>query len=323
MARLVLHIGSHKTGTTSIQRALVQGRRALARAGLTYLHAPGGTQASAIVSCRKAGPNFHAVIDTAALGRLLGDARGDAILSTELLFFLHDPAEIARLRDALARFDEIRVIAYLRRQDRLLISHKKQIAVPRARPAARMYGTSLRTFPRFARPRPQIDRYFDYAAKIGHWRDVFGAGAVTVRLFEPGRLKDGDAVADFMATAGLDLAAPPAEAKQNTAFTRRQILVGLRMKKLGVPREDALRILRELGRDADEPLAPSRADAGAFLDRYRASNRALAATLAADTPPDLFSDDMSMYPETGNDRWDLVDPDGRIEARLAALVPAG
>jgi hypothetical protein len=54
----------------------------------------------------------------------------------------------------------------------------------------------------------------------------------------------------------------------------------------------------------EDRMAPSRAEARAFLEPYLDGNRRLNDRLKISTEPDLFTNDFSDYPEVGNDALD-------------------
>jgi hypothetical protein len=118
------------------------------------------------------------------------------ILSDEhLSSHLIDPWEIARIHELLSYVGlDARILVYLRRQDEFLLS-------------------SYSTFVRNGRTKPieiptgpeRINRY-DYHELLRKWANVFGKEKLTVRIFEPDRLVRHDAVHDFCASAGIDIA---------------------------------------------------------------------------------------------------------------------
>lgn len=141
--RLVLHVGTEKTGTTSIQGALAASREDLAREGILFPKSLGpinhtwlvtaclddgvfdNVKAHVLASKRTSEWRYRKAIERRLRREL---ARNPAwrvlVVSSELIHSrLTSPTEIERLFGFLAPLvDEIVVIAFLRRQDRLAVS---------------------------------------------------------------------------------------------------------------------------------------------------------------------------------------------------------
>jgi len=133
-AKAILHIGQHKTGTTSIQHALASNRAALASEGVIYPRLPGWPDAhhalapallgvenaSAYVRRRLGGQDAaalrvsrRAVADLRALARAHPGAT--LVLSSEAFFrVLPGPARDRVVETLLALAETVRVIAYIR-----------------------------------------------------------------------------------------------------------------------------------------------------------------------------------------------------------------
>lgn len=124
MARVVLHIGTHKTGTTAVQNALAHNRRLLRRHGIVYPELGRGQPAhhglaalwnSSVASYE---PPGGAEAAWRALAR--DHARGDAtlLLSSEELSRNYGPnrVDFRFMREVLQGFERIDVICVLRDQ---------------------------------------------------------------------------------------------------------------------------------------------------------------------------------------------------------------
>jgi len=304
MAHLILHIGSHKTGTSSIQYVLTRSAEALEKAGAVYLQSNSmgkqAANANALGATEGKGAEFRATFADDVGDALIRPVAKVNVLSSENLFWLHDAGEIARLAKLVrARFDSVSVIAYLRRQDMLALSHRKQVISPTPRPAARFYGYQMSALPEH---QPHFHTYFDYHAKLEMWREAFGTDAMQVALFEREALKNGDSVADFLSRAGLAVTLDEEPVRRNTAVGRERTLLSLAAKAAGIGGE-ALKAIRRAASDEGK-LLPARAEAEAFLGHWTESNARLAqAWTLADGSPFAFTDDFSMYPEVGTDVW--------------------
>lgn len=322
MRRLILHIGSHKTGSTSLQKALRQGQRQKTLGPWRYLHAAPRVDFNPLIQCCGMGAQMQTVMRWSFLERQLQRARerggGSCIISTEMLFWVDDPIDIKALADRLRlEFDEIRVVVYLRRQDLLALSHRKQVVMGRA--AYQFYGAQVQALPTF---RPYMMRYFDYAAKLEKWEQVFGRDKVIVRRFQRRDLLGDDTVLDFWQFLEL----PPPESRSpdaNIAWNRTQLLAGLWLRQRGYPREAFLPHLLAL--EDSQVLRPSRVQMRHFLGRFHQVNAALAQRYDLAGPPRFFDGDLSQYPEFSNDGYVAPRPDlGALErATLAELQAQG
>lgn len=313
--KLWIHIGSHKTGTTTLQSALEKAQRDGQLGGWRYVHPPRHSSLNMLVRVRGEGARMHARIKLALLDRML-PAEGDCIISTEMLFWVHDAKQIQALADRLrGRFDEIRIVAYLRRQDALALSHRKQVVMGMT--AFHFYGAQIQALPEF---RPHMRSYFNYAAKLAAWEKAFGRGSVIVRRFQRGDLAGGDTVQDFFGMLGLDQV--PQVKPANQAWSRSQLLAGLWLRSSGHPREKF--VARLLKIDDPEPLRPARADAEAFLARFARPNAVLARKYDPNGPAGFFDSDLSAYPDTANDDPARLDLDFEaLEREILASRPRG
>ncbi len=208
--RLILHVGSHKTGTTAIQHALFQNMRALRRAGVVYetgrdllkgpkashhglAHALSGNDAGDRAALKR----FRQRLDNAAkkadlvvisaepfLRHLLPNDGGQDRATRRLAY-------IQRVADYFDGFD-IEVSTYFRRPDRFAVSLYKSnlVRTPMAL-----------DFPDYLSARPEI---FQYEDRLAPFRQVFDK--VSVRCFEDAAKRG--LVAAFFADHGLP---PPAE----------------------------------------------------------------------------------------------------------------
>ena len=129
--RLLLHIGTEKTGTTTIQRFCRQQSSALSRAGILYprtLGKPGHKLLTGISLPYAARKDICPAIDVAQAAHGLAEeirrARpATVLLSCEQLSARCDAEHIEVLKHFLSPLNaEVRVVVYLRRQDDFLMS---------------------------------------------------------------------------------------------------------------------------------------------------------------------------------------------------------
>lgn len=211
MTECILHIGVEKTGSTSIQSALSKNRQKLLSHGVLYPRTLGEKshiKAYALASesgmdevKSQSGFDSLASIESARL-RLLEQLADEISSNDPKIVCISNEhcssrlllrSEIRRLATLVQSFcDNIKVVIYLRRQGDAL------------RSAYSTYVKTGGTAP-FALPGPEaIEQRYDYEAIIARWAEVFGEGAMDVRLFDRDTLKDGDVVADFVASLGIE-----------------------------------------------------------------------------------------------------------------------
>lgn len=303
---LYLHIGSHKTGTTSIQKFLAANRGRLAEIGFAYAAGQNGINLGGVFGKTPVGSD-GADNSNGAMNRrrkmivdmLTQTDMPNVIGSSESFSYLFDPDPIAHWKEALApHFQTIRIISYLRRQDTLAVSHHQEGATPQHKPAIKLYGYSPTALPE---PNDLQDRYMDYATRIGHWADVFGDAAVRLRVYDRAMLKGGDAVADFLDLLGIADTGFDFTDEQNVSMGFYQAKIGHILNEVIDQQQAKMSVMSRLPSTAK--LMPKRADAVRFAERFRDSNRRLNARFHLGAAEDPFSGDFSSYPEEGNELW--------------------
>ena len=210
--RTIVHIGTEKTGSTSIQRFLRTNRRVLRKHGLMTSRSlgPRSQVALAVASLaddrttrlhRRLGllrpdeVRAYRASRRAALARDVGGAEGTLLLSCEQLSALpRNEQDVDRLISWLGDLaDDIAVVVYLRRQDLFLVSlYSQSLKLGRTQPLS---------IPSEASGGPGSK--YDYWALVSRWAAVVGAENVKVRIFEPAALVQGDVVRDYMGVVGL------------------------------------------------------------------------------------------------------------------------
>lgn len=311
--RLVINIGNHKTGTTSIQAALFSNRAYLQEQGFSlFSHELDGR-------LRKQG-NIHPWIKTrnggvinADLPATLARLPGNVIISDENFSWVFNEHEIRKFQAGVAEhFGEICIVPYLRRQDQQAISHYQQGSKKGHFLAAQFYARGNKALPPF---RAHYREYMDYNHRIGCWADAFGESSVKIRLFESALLKNGDVVEDFFNTASLDILEKPGNKNESLGFEKTKIshLTNHQQVKYSIKK----RLLRYLD-DSGKSL-PSREGAEVFYNHFRHSNTLLNQRFAISERECLFSEDFTMYPEAPADLWTEDSANRAIQHLLAGI----
>ncbi len=296
VAKIVLHIGAEKTGTSSLQAALAANADLLlAEAGLLYPRsaplAYGNAQltlAAAFLELRQAEfvlPERRSSLAELrdALSVAIASCRpGIVVLSAELFSSRFQRPQIEELVRFLAPHP-IEIVYYARRQDEM---------------AASSFGSAL-----MAGSREWFDidtvrpggRYFDHARILDKWADVFGAASLKVRNY--GNVAQAGLLEDFLTQAGVSpspgLAAAP-RLNRSISVREAQYLQALNQhlpnwdEALAGPGEKAywaanrvrLRLLAELRQHPDDsPPVTSligEAESATIMSRFADTNAQLA-----------------------------------------------
>ena len=299
--KLVLHIGNHKTGSTSIQKALYLNRGGLNTYGyqLFYRSLDGvdnqdGKPGLWITPGETVEDGFEINAD---LANAIGQTGDNIIISQENLSWVFSKVAIEAFHKQLSRsFDEMQLIVYLRRQDQQAISQHQQASRNYFAMASKFYGDQARSLPAYE---PHMQLYLDYYKRISMWADVFGDDNVCIRIFERGPLIKGDAVDDFSRIIDIPLNVRQTRENESNGFERTK--VNHLVNQLRTPR----RLRRYLNEHLDNTgkSMPSREEAFAFYSHFSSSNRMLNDRFGVTENEYLFSDNFSTYAQHSQDTW--------------------
>jgi hypothetical protein len=191
MHNYVLHIGRHKSGTSSLQWFLHQNRRALSQLGFNYPEIEAGIAHHSIakVFARKLRIRNSALSpsETEVVERFL-----QKIAGSEVPILLSSEAFQNALPKAVATVfppGQTRIIVYIREQVEYLISGYQQ----------KIHATEHF----FSLEESMRALTVDYSKFLRSWEDAFGAEAIEVRCYSRAMLKNGDIIADFLDVLGI------------------------------------------------------------------------------------------------------------------------
>ena len=298
---LVLHLGSGKTGTTSIQTFLHENRDRLAELGFLYPRSPGPVRHTRVslsmlpAELVERAPAWHrqgfASVDDlrADFHRKLRAELAEAglprvILSDEALFGTRDEARerLRLLTDDIAH--RVRLVVYLRRQDDHVTSRYQQVV---------KVGETRRLEDRVRAM--NLSGLYDYHTRLSKWQQVMDPASFVVRPFERARFPDGSLHQDFLDSAGVDARAEKlAQVTQLNESLDAEAVEFLRIFNLyRVQHEGAVvglidnsALVRRLrAASADDPgptltMSPTMLDQ--FMARWEESNRAVARDFLGD-----------------------------------------
>jgi hypothetical protein len=329
---IFLHIGTHKTGTSSIQHYLAKGRATLRRRGFVVpavagqknhynlpLYALSDDDRSALRLTH--GLTSEAQVHEfrrSFLEALEADVRSWAdddtiLLSSEHLIHLRAPAEFGRLKEVLAAMGPrpVRIVIYLRRQDAYYVSAYAQ----HIRGGSTDAWLSKESFDHLV---------LDYRVILDRWGDAFGRENLCIRPFERSQLVGNDAVVDFLAFVGCS-GIEGATAERNVSLDAQATEFLRRLNPL-FPRfvddrinEDRRALVQALTSISKGPqLRLDRNSAMEILARYQESNAEIATRYLGRADGRLFHESPGEHPAQPPTL--SVDEAAELGARLWALA---
>lgn len=236
MANLILHIGSEKTGTTSIQHFLMANSDKLFAKEyfIPQFLDPWGQGNHWLLAFMCYPPGFtDELVTSAILDKLLSPAevRRDTdamlksyiskhgnktwVISTEHLHSrLCSIEDLYRLRSTLNDlFDSVKIIIYIR--------HPLQSAISLWSTGV-YYGQTDRVLPSPEALAPILN----YHLVLSRWISVFGRSSINVRIYDRSKLVNGDVIDDFCSFISLDNIDSLAKPEQmNTSMSHRAISI--------------------------------------------------------------------------------------------------
>ena len=211
--KAILHIGTEKTGTKSLQEFLHRNRSELLNRRIVYTKSAGARN------------NRQLAVAAYPLDRRddatlrLGIGRDDDLLAHQQRVIDELTQEIDVHNSALVLFSSEHLQSRLRNRDDISRLRKvlteiglvpEQIIVYLRDPVAicrSLYASSVATGSTSAEPPPPTNAYFahicDHRRTLERWSSVFGSGTICPRLFEKGTLIGNSIIDDFCEVADL------------------------------------------------------------------------------------------------------------------------
>lgn len=211
--RVLFHIGTEKTGTTSIQRFLEVNEQSLEKQSIVYSKMAGRRQNWKLPLLAYQHPGHKDIGDPQQDRQHIEEQRAQLIdlLSQEVI---HNTAGTLLFSSELVH-SRLRSISDVENFSRGLsltgITSPEFVIYIRepAETANSLYSTALRagsTTP--LPPNPGQDAYFDniccHKATVQKWTQVFGKKSVSIRLFRLDRLEKRSVIHDFCMLSGID-----------------------------------------------------------------------------------------------------------------------
>jgi hypothetical protein len=199
--KMLLHIGAHKTGSSSVQFFMHQNYAKLLDMGILYPqsgisrfgHHP------LALSCKpkqrqseKVGLGLDGELD--AILREIGSSPAERCVLSSEEFFVTDPQKIERVASALSGHD-VRILAFVRRPDTMFMS----IYTGRLRKS----NIAHTDYQRLLSKPEQISQDLLFERQINNWARVFGRENIELRCVETG-----DSVEAVMRAIGIEPMGP-------------------------------------------------------------------------------------------------------------------
>jgi len=282
LKRCILHIGTEKTGTTTLQAHLANNRLALEKMGFIYPsslgrmahvrmvthamdddHIDDQRKRLNVTTCQQIAA--HRCEVEAALKQEVRTAPSDSVLllsSEHCHSRLNRKSEVQRLRDLLAPYcSEFQIVVYLRPQHELAVSR---------------YSTALRVGFADFEMIPTVNHLpplYDYGALLDRWSAVFGNAEITPRIYAADEMKNGDVCSDFLDLIGIAQDHSPFAQPANKSLSAdAQIFLNQMNKRLGNAqiRGDIARLIERVS--SGPSLLPGRREAEQFYQLFAEGN---------------------------------------------------
>lgn len=270
--RYVVHIGRHKTGTSSLQRALHAQSDQLAERGIHYVAAgrdPNQLGEPTMIAHHALAKEFQSGELGPIVDALVAETRnrpGVFVISSEALQNIA-PRELSRVFPV----DETVVVTYLREQVSYLMSAYAQ------RVQASDYAAPFAAFIEL-----HINQ-LDYVPRVEALVEEFGPERVVARPYDRSHLTGGNTVTDFYSMLGAGLAPPPGDG--NPSINANTVLVKRLMNVLDLEQLDGLYPKLpglSVGLGGSRHVAISAQRQREIRDRFAEPNRTLFATYFGD-----------------------------------------
>lgn len=298
--RIILHIGSHKTGTTSIQRFMRKNSDYFLKKGV----------ATAIHLGKIKTPNVSktvgVILDRQSIETLNKTDAETLVVSSEAYSWLNEQKYINEFVNELKKYAaEVSVIVYFRRQDKQAISHKQEGTKWGA--CSEAFGHDLKALPNDLN---QLAKdYLNYDRKYTMWSEAT-KNRVTARIFDRSCFYKNDLILDFLECCEIDIGNDVGKElilpsiSNNSIYHQQQLFLHKIAKHFPLGSKQSKWITRIVAfklEGSGTKLLPSRGEAEMFYDQFQESNSRLFQKLHPGDEGRLFDEDFTIYPEVGNE----------------------
>ena len=298
---IYVHIGHHKTGSSSIQEALIKNSFLLRENNLYFFSKkPNGDMDSNTnewVDQSWHYENINQIRKPEDLALQASKLPGNVVISAESFSWVDNISSLEVFKKNLYfYFDNVIIIVYIRRQDKQIISHyQEETKGGIHQPPYNFYPSGNNSIPQYKK---YFDKYLNYHYRLSKWGDVFGDKNIVIRIFEINELFKNDVVFDFFKILGIY--ENIVSSRINESWSFQQTKVGYLMSNINMNKYFKRIIHKNL--DINSKLLPSSIEAKEFYSLYRKSNELLNNRFYIKNNC-IFDEDFSMYSESGNDKW--------------------
>lgn len=264
--RIHIHIGTHKTGSTSLQAFLAQNRGVLGNLGYLFPKTDKADHANHSIAWQLREGDERGLRTVVAHAKSKG--MSSVVLSSEDFELLRD---LRRIRSLTAEFSTS-IIVYLRPQLSYIESEYNQVV--------KMLPSRFSGSVEDLVSQPQYVYRFDYSRLIEPWSEAFGVESIKVRPFEKRQLC-GDLYTDFLLQIGMSADAMGAMdhrvVKRNTSLDYEPLQLLLALNRFPLPDSLHAELVHALqGVEGSRRHLLSRQSACQLADRFAFSNQQVA-----------------------------------------------
>ncbi|WP_299349478.1 hypothetical protein [uncultured Shimia sp.] len=287
--RIILHVGTPKTGTTSLQTALVAQEEVLAKEGIRYLKSfRASVSHNRLIQMLNRGGEEAKKVRRKTLREIGQSEQSTILISTEIAYGIRPTKALMTLFEE--RYPgKAEIVFYVRRQDLFLEAMAKQ------KLKSGHYKGELDSF---IAARKKNGFFMKYIKRV---QKNFPGTKITCRPYDRRELLNGDIVADFMSFLGVDYQPEADEPKKSINVTpSKELAIALSLQEFASPyhRRSTISEIHQrvpsLFRSKDIMDATERK---AFLEEFRQDNRALSQFSGYDVEG-LFNDTVDFEKES-------------------------
>ena len=311
--RCILHIGTEKTGSSSIQAFLNQNRKTLLKDGILYPHTSiGGSQWEFValthpcpwtmdvgealkIEDAESRETFKMLFLENLKRQAAQSPEGQTLLiSSEHFHSRLEEDAIEALKSILDTFAEsYEIVVYFRRQDQLAVSHfTTQIKSGYSGSGMNLQHHSVN------------DRYYNFDQLVTRWSNVFGSESIKAGLYKKLSKTENGMLNDFCNKCSIDISNKTLPKWYNRSLSAAGLKFIQSVNQIYKNHEgilsadDRQSLINRLSEQNEGRFYPiSKSEAETFYAKFIDSNESLRARLFPKESAPLFEEDFSYYPE--------------------------
>ncbi|MDO6815020.1 hypothetical protein [Cobetia amphilecti] len=270
---LYIHIGMHKTGSSSIQISLKKNNQNLLAKDWEFLYCTKNGNGSDLIDFKDSSGNLDVNITDKFFDLISNSNKQSCIISAEHLFLITDDSIVNELRKvAYNSFEKVYIVVYLRRQDKIALSFKNQAA--RVQTANQLPSSIIMGHE--ASPLPILNKdvldYLSYYSKMELWSRVFGQDNLIIKEYERNELENHDICCDFYKT--LNIPVDPIKVNTNSSVSRNKAVATHFLIRNNFT-SSVVKFVKDHINDDGVKVKSSTLESLGFYNNFRESNTAL------------------------------------------------